>query len=95
MGIRVFGYNLFWVNSTCSSKEYLVDMDDADFPDGHCDCAHFRYKLARLIGSGLDPSEYICKHIQEVLKSDYYASSKTLKSGEGSHQDACDGNRGV
>jgi hypothetical protein len=67
--IRIYGNGLFFVHSTNSGKDYLVDLSDPEWPDGQCDCAHFRYVLYPLIVRGLPPANKACKHIEAVIES--------------------------
>ena len=67
--IRIYGNGLFFVHSTNSGKDYLVDLSDPEWPEGQCDCAHFRYVLYPLIVRGFPPALRTCKHIEAVIES--------------------------
>ena len=67
--IRIYGNGLFFVHSTNSGKDYLVDLSDPEWPDGQCDCAHFRYVLYPLIVRGFPTANRACKHIEAVIQS--------------------------
>ena len=59
----------FYVRSQERGKKgtrYVVDLGDADFPLGRCNCDDYEKRIEPKIVRGLEPHNTTCKHIRQV-----------------------------
>lgn len=45
---------------------YIVEVGDANFPDGRCTCPDFSCRIEPVLNEGGKPERTKCKHIREI-----------------------------